>query len=63
MGLLETLIVGAYVWATTLPVVLFGFVWRRVERIQQNHIAHLEARVKELEDGCIGCVHQTIRPD
>lgn len=42
MGLLETLILGSYVWTTTLG----GFLYRK---ITGNHIKHLEERVEKLE--------------
>lgn len=49
MGLLETLVVGAYLYATAFG----GFLYRLIDRLRRelllNHVAHLEHRLRRLE--------------
>jgi DNA-directed RNA polymerase specialized sigma24 family protein len=42
VGLLETLVLGSYVWSTSVAAWLY-------RKITNNHIKHLEERVKHLE--------------
>lgn len=46
MGLLETLVLGAYVYTTLLA----GWFYRRLDRLFGNHLKHLTRRVTILEE-------------
>lgn len=46
MGLVETLIIGSYVWTATIGAAL----WKQIEKVKGNHLAHIEERLKSLED-------------
>lgn len=45
MGLLETLVLGSYLWATGLA----GWLWRQIRRLERNHYAHLDKRLQRVE--------------
>lgn len=45
MGLIETLVLGGYLYTTAA----FAWLFRRVEKYAHNHMAHLEARITALE--------------
>ena len=45
MDLRDVLLLGAYGYATAA----FGWLYRRVDRVLNNHIKHLEERVSALE--------------
>jgi hypothetical protein len=45
MGLIETLVLGGYVWSTALA----GWLWKEIRTIRGNHILHLEERLTKVE--------------
>lgn len=45
MGILETLVVGGYLYTTAA----FGWLFKRTDKLENNHIVHLEERVAKLE--------------
>ena len=45
MGLLETLVLGSYVYTTSIV----AWLNKKIDRAVSNHIKSLEARVTELE--------------
>ena len=44
MTLLETLVVGSYIWSFLLA----GALYRKLQVIETNHLAHLEKEIKKL---------------
>ena len=44
MTLLETLVVGSYVWSFLLA----GALYRKLQVIETNHLAHLEKEILKL---------------
>jgi hypothetical protein len=45
MGLVETLVIGSYLYTTAFG----GWLFRQVSKLQSNHLQHLEDRVLSLE--------------
>ena len=43
MTLLETLVLGSYLWT----LLCAGALYRKLQVIETNHLAHLEARLEE----------------
>ncbi len=45
MGIIETLVVGGYLYTTAA----FAWLFRRTDKLESNHLVHLEERVAKLE--------------
>lgn len=56
MGLLESLIIGSYVWTTGIA----AWLSQRIDKTVSNHILHLSARVVELEKHLIEEIDQRL---
>lgn len=50
MSLLETLVLGSYLYTTSVFVWLFRRGNKRWKRLLDNHFAHIEERLKKLEE-------------
>ena len=44
MGLLETLVLGSYLWT----LIMAGALWKKIDRLETNHLSHLAAELKRL---------------
>ncbi len=49
MNLLETLVLGSYVWTFVVGLTLWKLIERRFTTLAENHFRHIEEELKRLK--------------